>query len=309
MQVEVKIRFLLVGKTNVKPDKVLLDIAENILLKGMEANVQSSYLQIQYIIFLTAYRENFEQSKLKLDDLQRTVKINLGMGYSIFRKLKDLDKLRQDHEDHEADYGFEEMQQNVQLADKSHEMCKARLLDMWMMLRQLHRGADLVQKIASLLEVVADSEKAAQEAFIYVLDKCKDAEDVYRKYAVFVREIQDDAELALRMKDRAEELHTRAMSAESKSQASSSRPSSGTAEGGNEPLKSNATDSTTRDYVFTLQLRIATGILLAVIIALFVSESLPPAPPRVPAALALHFFASNNSCRHVVLALQITRNP
>jgi hypothetical protein len=32
VQVEVKIRFLLVGKTNVKPDKILLDIAENILL-------------------------------------------------------------------------------------------------------------------------------------------------------------------------------------------------------------------------------------------------------------------------------------
>ena len=75
-----KIRFLLVGKTNVKPDKILLDIAENILLKGMEANVQSSYLQIQYIIFLTAYRENFEQSKLKLDDLQQTMKINLVCG-------------------------------------------------------------------------------------------------------------------------------------------------------------------------------------------------------------------------------------
>ena len=42
-----------------------IEIAENILLKGIERNVQSTYLQLQYVIFMAAYKGNFEQSKIR----------------------------------------------------------------------------------------------------------------------------------------------------------------------------------------------------------------------------------------------------
>ena len=54
-----------VAPLNIFAGDVKIEIAENILLKGIEQNVQSTYLQLQYVIFMAAYKGNFEQSKIR----------------------------------------------------------------------------------------------------------------------------------------------------------------------------------------------------------------------------------------------------
>jgi hypothetical protein len=54
-----------VGRERNGAGDVKIEIAENILLKGIEQNVQSTYLQLQYVIFMAAYKGNFEQSKIR----------------------------------------------------------------------------------------------------------------------------------------------------------------------------------------------------------------------------------------------------
>jgi hypothetical protein len=128
---------------------------------------------------------------------------------------------------------------------------------------------------------------------VYMLTRCKEAEAVYRKYSYFLREIQDEVArahararthtrrhartqvaLATEMMDRAEDLHARANSHDSKSQASTSRNS--TDPNAHMLLRPVAARTDAQNGFFAIQLRIATGILLCVVIALMVGAS----PPR-----------------------------
>jgi hypothetical protein len=236
VRTEVKTRFILEGKTNRNPHPILLAIAENILLRGMQTSIQSAYLQLQYVVFLSAYRENFEQSKLKLDVIARTMNVNLGLQYSIYRKRKDLDRLRQEHESKNADQGamvrsdgadigYEEIQKREAVASEEYEKCKRNLLLVWRAIGHFQKGADNSQRLATLLEAAANSELRAQDAFVYVLKRCQDAEAVYRKYALFLSEIQHDHDSAKKMLEYAENIRIRATAGESKSQGSASRTS------------------------------------------------------------------------------------
>jgi hypothetical protein len=156
---EVKTRFILEGKTNMLPHPVLIDIAENIYLKAIKDCVQSTYLQLQYVIFLSAYRENFAQSKLKLEEVDRNAKVNLGLQYSIFRKRKDLDQLQQEHESQNMDSkhgqktmgvvaGYEDMQKREIATTEAYGQCRERLLGAWKAIGQLQRGANITEKLA-----------------------------------------------------------------------------------------------------------------------------------------------------------------
>jgi hypothetical protein len=80
--------------------------------------------------------------------------------------------------------------------------------------------------------------------------------------------------LAAELMGRAEDLHARANSHDSKSQASTSRNS--TDPNAHVLLRPVAARTDAQNGFFTIQLRIATGILLCVVIALMVGAS----PPR-----------------------------
>ena len=275
VRTEVKTRFILEGKTNCKPHPILLDIAESILLKDMQASVQSAYLQLQYVVFLSAYRENFEQSKLKLDVIERTMNVNLGLQYSIYRKRKDLDRLRQQHESQNADQvyaqvGYEDIQKREAIAAEEHDTCKARLLQVWAGILQFQKGADNALRLASLLEAAAMAETRAQNAFVYVLYRCQEAEAVYRKYAMFLTEIQDNVPLATELLEHAENLRaqTTAASGESKSQGSTSKNSNQQAD---QRKRLRIPDKSGYSNIWlTLKLRSATLLLVAVVIGLFI---------------------------------------
>ena len=310
---EVKTRFILEGKTNKLPHVILIDIAENIYLTALKDNVQSTYLQLQYIIFLSAYRQNFAQSKLKLEDVSRTGKVNLGLQYSIFRKRKDLDRLQQEHESQAQDSqhvlnsfstGYEEMQKREAATTAAYDLCRERLLTAWKAVGQLQklkvagqmqqRMDDVAERLTGLLELAADSERKAQNGFIFILDKCEEAETVYRRYALFLREIQKDLTFSQYMLDTADALQSRALSGESKSQASASGTSRGSSKAEQKRQLRRPLSVVSDSSVVWLQmkLRVASVLLAAAVIALFACkcrrhQSTSAWPPTLPERLAL----------------------
>ena len=305
VQAEVKTRFILEGKTNRRPHKVLLDIAENILLRGMQASVQSSYLQLQYIVFLASYRENYEQSKLQLDSIERTMNVNLGLQYSIYRKRKDLDRLRQELESQNqdqgisrqtAEIGYEEIQKREALASEEHEKCKRKLLLVWKAIRRFQQGTEDEQHLSALLQAAARSELFARDAFIYVLSRCQDAEVIYRRFALFLSEIQHDTDSAIKMVECADSINVRAKTTgESKSQGSQSRTSNN--QDFDPSRLFNESKPGFNNVWLTFKLRGATLLLIAAIGTLLISNA-PLRAANSKRARACTYTPPHECCRH-----------
>jgi hypothetical protein len=117
-----------------------------------------------------------------------------------------------------------------------------------------------------------------------VLDKCEEAETVYRRYASFLHEIQKDTPLASSMIEFADALHARAVTGESKSQASSSHAST-KAERKRQLYRPLAVSYDRGLVWLKMKLRVASVIVAAVVIALFVCECPPSREARRPACL------------------------
>jgi hypothetical protein len=246
VRIEVRTRFVLEGKTNLSPSEMRLDVAENIFLRGIAEYPQSGYLQLQYILFLTAYRQNFAQAKLKLDELERSMNTNLGMRFSIHRKRKDLDRLRQEHESGISDdngmgnLGFDEVQRMEALATEQHDKCINHMVYVWRKIRHMYTWDDdsneteegrkreqskRVEALCNAVEKLALVETKAEEAYVYVLTRCKAAVQVYRSYAKFVLDVKCNLRLSREVLARADDLDRTNQASESKSQGSSSRMS------------------------------------------------------------------------------------
>ena len=164
-------------------------------------------------------------------------------------------------------------------------MCKTRLLQVWAAIWTLQRGNGNALRLASLLEAAATAEVRAQNAFIYVLYRCQEAEPVYRKYAQFLREIQDNESLAFEIQEHADNLkaQTHAAAGESKSQGSTSKNSANQAD---QRKLLRTTDKASHANIWlTLKLRSATLLLMGVVIGLFIR--IPP-PRTAPHRTAPH---------------------
>lgn len=241
VHVEVSTRFLQKDKCRLMPPELYLNIAENIYLKNLPTCGQSSYLALQYVTFITAYRENSGMAGKCLEDrIAHRMKINLGLGFSIFRKRKDIDRLKRSmDEDNGGDadaIGYEEIARMQQEASLAHLRCEMEIENVWQhlhneSLRLADKGGDVRTKTeirlqrTQLLEKVVAAENRAEDAYIYVLERCKEAVKVFRDYARFLDTIKGDRHTAKLMVQRAEELDKTAKNDEAKSQGSESRKS------------------------------------------------------------------------------------
>ena len=96
MQVEVSTRFLQYSKQTVLPPPEMIDIAQHILQRGLVKHPQSVYLQLQYALFLVAYRRNYLAAHSLLQRLEDLYPLNFHLAFSVFRKRKDLIRMQQE---------------------------------------------------------------------------------------------------------------------------------------------------------------------------------------------------------------------
>lgn len=87
--VEVRTRFL---QWDTSPRA--LNVAEDILKKGLLMYPQSVYLRLHYITFLLSYRKNIDLAQLRFGEI-KSLHIDFDLQFSVLRRRRDMERLRQ----------------------------------------------------------------------------------------------------------------------------------------------------------------------------------------------------------------------
>ena len=272
-----------------------LDIAEHILKWGVMKHPQSSYLQLQLMVFKIyryqvdkeALKENNEANQsgpsgkqaytgvaTRLEEIEK-LGLTVDLQFSLFRKRKDLEHLRDALGDKESTMGsYEEVNKRQRAAVQAHERTQININNVWKALKSKRTAnfnqATLTATLTALLQKVWESEQTATEAYLYIVERCStfdmQAATLLDQYAKFLRDVKMDESAYLEMRQRAQLSTT---SRDSTSHQSGSR--------GSEEVNSGGTgkDAASKDgqqEIRTLKarLRSATFLLMACVTILFV---------------------------------------
>jgi hypothetical protein len=264
-----------------------LDIAEHILKWGVMKHPQSSYLQLQFMVF-RIYREQVDKYLSERSSSDKTVYTNVAtrledieklgltmdLQFALFRKRKDLEHLRDTIGDKDVNtVSYEEVKKRQRAAHQAHERTQININNVWKALKQKRNAnsnqANLTATLTALLQKVWESEQVATEAYVYIVERCSsqgmEASAILEQYAKFLRDVKRDRNAYLEISARAQLSST---SRDSASHQSGSRVS----EEMNAATSKEATSKGGQQEIRTLkaQLRSATFMLMACVTVLFV---------------------------------------